>query len=146
MGHYANHLFNKDVPPQGIWNECYAEIARARSTMKEGNFAEAGKAILRARAALLEATGIFYRWRDGIQGAGTKMQVTIGVVAVALIFAAVAATVASAGAAGGGAAAAAQGTSATATVDGVTSLVTKADALLAEVATSSSGGIPRHPQ
>jgi hypothetical protein len=143
-GYWTNHLFNTDIPPQQIWTECFSEIAHARSTLKEGKFGESGKSIIRARAALLQATGIYYRWKAGIDGAGTQMQLAIGVAAVALIFAAAAATVASAGAAGAAgasAAGAAEGTSATAAVTRLGSLVTQADTLLVRVATTAPGGI-----
>lgn len=147
LGYWANHLFNKDVPPMAIWNECFGELAHARSTLREGKLGEAVKSTLRARAALIEATGIYYRWKDGIQGAGTKMQIAIGAVAVVLILSAApaaAATAASAGAAGASAAGAgaAEGTSAASTVTRLASLVAKADALATQAATSAGSAAP----
>jgi len=147
LGYWANHLFNEDVPPLAIWNECFSELAHARSTLKERKFGEAVIGIIRARSALIEATGIYYRWKDGIQGAGTKMQFAIGAVAVVLIFsaaAAAAATAASAGAAGASAAGvgASEGTSAASTVTRLASLVSKADALATQAATSAGSAAP----
>lgn len=141
FGFWTNHLFNKDAPPQGIWNNCFGAIAHARSTLKEGDFGGSGGSIIEARDALLKASGIYYRWRWGIEGAGTKMQITIGVVGVALIFAAAAATVATAAGASAAAAGAAEGSSATVTVEGLTSLVSKADTLLVRVVMTAEGGV-----
>ena len=138
-GYWTNHLFNSDVPPLAIWNQCFAEIAHARSTLKEGKFAESGRTIVRARAELLKATGVYYRWKSGIDGAGVKMQAAIGAVAVTLIFAAVAATVAAAGTAGA-AAAGAEGASATTSIEAATSALTKADTILARVVATAPGG------
>jgi hypothetical protein len=132
FGYWTNHLFNEDIPLQTIWLEAYGEIALARSTLTEGKLVDSAKAIVRARSALLKASGIYYRWKYGIDGAGTKMQIAIGAVAVTLIFAAAAATVASAGAGGA---------TALATVEELTSLVGRADTLLVRVVTTAPGGL-----
>ena len=128
-GYWTNHLFNKDVPPLGIWIQCSNELARARSTLKEGKFGESAKAILRARSELLKATGVYYRWKDGIAGAGTKMKVTIGAVAVALVLAAI-----------GAWALTPAEPEAVAAVNKVGALIDKADSLLSDVVTTAPGG------
>jgi len=128
-GYWTNHLFNTDVPPIAIWSQCFAELAHARSTLKEGKFGESGKSIVRARSELLKASGVYYRWKNGIAGAGTKMQITIGVVAVALMLAA----------AGAYFATAAEPT-AVAAVNKVGALIDTADSVLADVVTTAPGG------
>jgi len=65
----------------------------------------------------------------------------IGAATVTLTFAAAAATIASAGAAGAAGVGAAEGASATTTVEGLTSLISKADTLLVRVDTTAPGGL-----
>jgi len=128
-GYWTNHLFNTDVPPLAIWNQCFAEVAHARSALREGKFGESGKSIIRARSELLKASGVYYRWKNGIAGAGTKMQATIAVVAVALMLSA----------AGAYAASAAEPTAVTA-VNKVGALIDTADSVLSDVVTTAPGG------
>jgi hypothetical protein len=128
-GYWTNHLFNKDVPPITIWNQCFGDLAHARSTLREGKLGESAKSIVRARSQLLQASGIYYRWKDGIAGAGTRMQATIGVVAVALMLAA----------AGAYFATAAEPTAVTA-VNKVGTLIDTADSILSDVVTTAPGG------
>jgi hypothetical protein len=128
-GYWTNHLFNTDVPPITIWNQCFAELAHARSTLKEGKFGQSAKSIVRARSELLKATGVYYRWKNGIAGAGTKMQATIAVVAVALMLAATGAWLATE-----------EIPEAVAAVNKVGALVDTADSVLADVVTTAPGG------
>ena len=81
-GYWTNHLFNSDVPPTTIWNPCFSELEHARRLLREGKLAETAMSLITARSELLKATAIYYRWKNGIEGAGTKMQVAIGAVAV----------------------------------------------------------------
>ncbi len=137
-GYWTNHLFNSDVPPITIWNKCFAEVDHARSTLKEGKIGESMKTIVRARFALFEATSVYYRWKNGIEFAGTQMQAAIGAVAFILITSAVAATLITAG----GVSAAATGTAASSTtaVESLTSTLGKADAVFARVVATAAGG------
>jgi hypothetical protein len=128
-GYWTNHLFNTDVPPITIWSQCFAELAHARSTLKEGKFGESSKSILRARSELLKATGVYYRWKNGIAGAGTKMQATIVVVAAALMLAAAGACLATA-----------EVPEAVAAVNKVGTLIDTADSVLADVVSTAPGG------
>ena len=128
-GYWTNHLFNTDVPPITIWNQGFAELAHARSTLKEGKFGESAKSIIRARSELLKATGIYYRWKNGIAGAGTKMQATIGVVAAALMLAAAGAYFATA-----------SEPAAVTAINKVAALIDTADSVLSDVVTTAPGG------
>lgn len=134
FGYWTNHLFNTDPPPVLIWDNVFSNVYHARSLLKEGKLGEAGRSIVNARYALLQASGTYFRWKEGIEGAGVKMQFAIGAVAVTLILAATAATVATAAAG----AAAASG-SAVATVESVSALVTQADFALVRVVAAGTG-------
>jgi hypothetical protein len=126
-GFWTNRLFNADVPPLDIWSPAFVSLARGDRLLREGDLPKAYSTALRARGELLKATAIYLRWKEGIEGAGTKMQVAIGVVAVALILAATGAFLATATAAA----------PASASVGTVASLVTQGDALALRVAVSS---------
>lgn len=132
MGFWANHLYNTDVPPRVIWLNVTSALLHARSMLKEGNMKEAGRAIVDARAAYLQASAIYIKWKDGIDGAAKKMQVRIAEVSLALIVAAAAATAATALAAGSAAG------GATASVQSVTSAVIRADAAFTRVVLSDT--------
>lgn len=125
FGYWTNHLFNKDVPPQAIWNECFGQLAHARSTLREGKLTESAKTILQARSSLLKASGIYYRWKGGIVGAGQKMETAIELVAAAAILAfLLAPEIAEAN-----------------EVEKAVSILEKADDVLVRVVTTSEGGV-----
>jgi hypothetical protein len=128
IGYWTNHLFNTDVPSQMIWMKCTTELANARAALREGKLEDAARAAVRARAAMLEASGIYYRWKDGIDGAGVKMQVAIGVVALLIVAAVVAPS------------ALTKVAPEVESVEKVASLIDKADSLLVRVVTSTSEG------
>jgi hypothetical protein len=86
-GFWTNHLFNKDVPSLTIWNPSFGSALRSERLLHEGKLPEAYAAALQARAELMRAIAIYLRWKDGIQGAGTRMQIAIGAVAVAAVLA-----------------------------------------------------------
>jgi hypothetical protein len=138
-GFWTNRLFNIDVPPTMIWNPTFGAVASARRMIREGDAASAFREMLRARAELIRAAIVYRRWKDGIEGAGTKMQILIGAVAVTLVVAAVAAFVATpavAAASGAGATATAT-TEATVAIQNLTRLVSQSEAIAVRVATSS---------
>jgi len=140
MGFWVNHLYNTDVPPLAIWNNVTSMLLHARSMLKEGNMKEAGRAIVDARAAYFQASAIYTKWKDGIDGAAKKMQLRIAEVSLALILAAAAATAATALAASSAAG------GATASVQTATNAVIRADAaftrvLLSDTAAKAGGSI-----
>jgi hypothetical protein len=126
----APHSLICQCPPLDIWNPAFSSLATADRLVREGDLAKAAAMAVQARGNLLKATVVYRRWNDGIECAGTKMQATIGLVAAAVILAAVGAFVA------GPAAAPAE---ATASVQGLADLVAKGDALVVQVATESNG-------
>jgi hypothetical protein len=128
-GFWTNRLFNTDVPPLDIWTPAFSSLARAQRLLREGDMPKAYSTALRARGELLKASAVYLRWKDGIEGAGVKMQVAIGVVAVALILAATGAYLATAAAAPAGAAT---------SVQSLAQLVARGDALAVRVAVSSA--------
>lgn len=109
-GFWTNRLFNTDIPPTFIWNQAYAEMAATARFLHEGDAKRAMLSLLRARIHYLYALRRYVRWKDGVEGAGRKMQIAIGAVAVAAVVVAVGAFVlapAAASGAGAGASAAA---------------------------------------
>lgn len=132
IGFWTNRLFNTDVPPLDIWNPAFQSLTTANRMLRDGDLAQATAMAAQARGNLLKATVVYRRWKDGIELAGAKMQLTIGVVAVALIVAAV-------GAYAAGLAAATSGADATAAAGSLADLVAKGDGLALRVASEANG-------
>ena len=141
-GYWTNHLFNTDIPPTDIWAPVYSNIGYARRMVANGSLREAVKATFNARRSFVIASGIFRKWKDGIEIAGTKMQATIAVVAVAAILAAAAATAAAAAAGTAAASTGAASTSGAATAEAalvrVAALVEQGDAIVYRIATGAT--------
>jgi hypothetical protein len=112
IGFWTNRLFNSDPPELVIWDPTAAAVARARRALREDDLGEALAATLRAQGELSRAAAVYFRWKDGIEAAGTRMKILIGAVAATLILAAIAgfalAAAAPAEQAGAGAAASVQ--------------------------------------
>lgn len=125
-GFWTNRLFNKDVPLLSIWDQVHALLTRADAVLQAKKPEAALNALLQARRAYLAALADYTRWKDGIQGAATKMQIAIGVTAVAIVVAVVAPTVVARAAQG--ASSSASGAAATEqTLIRIADVVTKAD-------------------
>lgn len=141
FGYWTNHLFNTDPPALLIWDEVWTNLAHARSLIREGRVSEVGPSLVAARFGLMHATAVYFRWKDGIEGAGKKMQIAIGATAIAIVIAAAAATVASAAAGVAATADAAAGAAdAVATIEGVNSSLAQAETLMARIAVAGSAG------
>ena len=89
-GFWTNRLFNKDVPLLLIWNDAHSAVAAAQGALKRRDIVKALGHFIRARRAYLVALKQYTTWKDGIQGAGVKMQLAIGASAVAAVLAFVA--------------------------------------------------------
>ena len=96
LGFWTNQLFNAPIPELIIWNNAFARLESAGSAIRGRDVKRATLELYKARAHYLAALRKFTKWKDGIEGAGVKMQVAIGVTAVVLIGAAVAAFAATA--------------------------------------------------
>lgn len=98
-GFATNKLFNTLPPDTGIWNQATSTALFAQRLLREGKLTDAMAAAVDARFEFLLALKKFVDWKSGLvgdantMGAGTKMQIAIGVTAVAIALAAVGATV-----------------------------------------------------
>ena len=90
VGFVTNQLFNGEPPSILIWANPYSYCLHAGSELAAGNLKEGFASILRARFGYLGALKVYTTWKDGIEGAGTKMEVAIGAVSVAAVLAFVA--------------------------------------------------------
>jgi len=84
-GFWTNNLFNSKPPEIGIWLNSYSYILRSGTELSHGNLKQGAIAYFRARHHYLKALGAYSKWKDGIEGAGTKMQWAIGVSAVTVV-------------------------------------------------------------
>lgn len=130
FGFWTNRLFNKEPPELIIWVRPIPYLAAARRAIRQGQPASALRAVLQARRALTICARQYLTWREGIDGAGTKMQIAIGVVAAAAVIAFVAPTVLGAGAV--------EGSAEASQVVRIAEIVENADQVLARVETISS--------
>ncbi len=89
-GFWTNRLFNGPVPPPTIWANAFGALLAAQREIATGNVAQAYLAIRRAQLHLALAVGRYVRWKEGIEPAGTKAQVAIGLAGAAAIAAFVA--------------------------------------------------------
>jgi hypothetical protein len=124
-GFVTNELFNSPIPEMIIWSKAEQNLDAARNAIRMRSVKKATKDLFRARLHYLVALTKYTKWKDGLEAAGTKMQVAIGVTAVLLIGAAVAATAATAAAAAG-----AEATAAEATVVRIAATVQRADTVI----------------
>ena len=83
-GFWTNRLFNTDPPPMAIWNNAFGRLVAARTALVQRDVARAVQRLAEARAFLLDALRQFRTWKDGIDGAGVKMQWTIAATAIAI--------------------------------------------------------------
>jgi ribonuclease len=125
-GFVTNSLFNTPIPDLVIWNNAQARLDSALKAIQNRNVKTATKQLFFARAHYLAALRKFETWKGGIEAAGMKMQVAIGVTAVVLIGAAVGAFAATAVAADNAAIA----TAAEQTVVRVAATVQRADVVI----------------
>ena len=84
-GYWTNRLFNRDIPGIIIWNKAFVSMARAEACLKRKKLAEALSHLLEARIHYLAALKNYTNWKSGVEGAGVKMQVAIGAVAVVTV-------------------------------------------------------------
>jgi len=92
-GYWTNELFNKPTPQLLIWDNAHGRLVAAKREINAGRPEAALTELLYAHRHYLIALKWFLAWKAGIPGAGAKMQVAIGVTAVAVIVAVVAPTV-----------------------------------------------------
>lgn len=112
-GFATNALFNTQPPPLTIWTEGRNALSAARRALERRDLANATAWATIGRFHMLLALKRFTFWKDGLfgangqMGAGTKMQIAIGVTAVAIVLvfvtAALAAPLVADALAGGGA-------------------------------------------
>ena len=107
VGFWTNRLFNKEPPQITIWGNAYGRLLSTKGFINQQNIPRATAELAVARLYYLWAFKKYTSWKDGIEGAGAKMQVAIGATALALVFTAVAVYVAAAAATAGAATAAA---------------------------------------
>lgn len=98
FGFWTNRLFNKEPPPPLIWNNCYSRLLATKNLIAQQKIQTATAELAIARLHYLYAFKKYTSWKDGIEAAGGKMQVAIGVTALVLVFAAAAVYAAGAGA------------------------------------------------
>ena len=109
VGFWTNRLFNKDIPSTNIWTNTFGSLAAVDSSVTAGDIRRAVASLIRARRQFLLAQREYVAWKDGIEPAGQKAQIAIGVIALATIAAVVApAAIAAAGSETGATAAAEQ--------------------------------------
>jgi hypothetical protein len=128
VGYWVNHAFNTDPPPLMIWDNASLRLDAAGRALKKEDVAEASKQLLMARSFYLAALKRYMTWKEGIDPAGTRAQVAIGITAATAILAAVGAYAAAPAAAAGSAADATA--AATQTVTRIACVVEKADAVI----------------
>lgn len=128
-GFWTNRLFNSPPPQAVIWANASIRARAALTAAQNGNLKPANANYLRAQLEYKIAMKKYLFWKEGIDGAGTKMQFAIGGVAIALVAVAVTAfAVTAAGATAATTAAAEQ------TCVRVAATVARADAVLLRVA------------
>lgn len=88
-GYLTNRIFNSLPPPIEIWKETFNRVTAARQAINQRDLKKATKEAFMARAQYLFAMKKYRIWKDGIESAGTQMQIAIGVVAVMAVLAAV---------------------------------------------------------
>lgn len=89
-GYWTNQLFNGPVPPQTIWLNAFASLAAVDSSVRTGDVRRATASLIRGRREFLLAQRRYLIWKEGIEPAGRKAKIAIGVLAVAAIAAFVA--------------------------------------------------------
>jgi hypothetical protein len=102
-GYLTNKLFNSTPPTLEIWGKAIERLAAAKSALLQRDVKKATKEIFLARAQYLFALKKYAIWKNGIEGAGTNMQIAIGAVAAIIILTAIGAYVVAAPATAGGA-------------------------------------------
>jgi hypothetical protein len=89
-GFWTNRLFNREMPPPTIWINAFAALAAVNSSIQNRDVRRALANLIRARRQYLLAMRQYVAWKDGIETAGRKAQVTIGLIAIGTILAVVA--------------------------------------------------------
>ncbi|MEW2051680.1 hypothetical protein, partial [Streptomyces sp. NPDC005476] len=89
-GYWTNQLFNGPVPPQTIWLNAFASLSAVDSSVRAGDVRRATESLIRGRREFLLAQRRYVAWKEGIEPAGRKAKVAIGVLAIAAIAAFVA--------------------------------------------------------
>lgn len=90
VGFWTNRLFNKEIPPTAIWNNAWGALAAVGSSAASGDVRRALGSLIRARREFLLAQRQYLAWKEGLEPAGQKAQIAIGVIALAAIAAVVA--------------------------------------------------------
>lgn len=132
-GFWTNRLFNSPVPHMIIWSNVDTLIQSALVAAQNGNLKKANSQFLRAQLQYKIAMKKYLFWKEGIEGAGKKMQFAIGGVAVMLILTAVAAYALTAAAGAASTVSAAEQTSIR-----VAATIARADAVLLRVSIISA--------
>jgi hypothetical protein len=89
-GYWTNQLFNGPVPPQTIWLNAFASLAAVDSSVRARDVRRATESLIRGRREFLLAQRRYVAWKEGIEPAGRKAKVAIGVLAFTTIAAFVA--------------------------------------------------------
>lgn len=89
-GYWTNKLSHTYPPDLSIWNDASLALMRAKAAINAKQPEVAAIEIAHARRGYLKAMRTYLVWKDGLQGAATKMYVAIGAVAAAAIAAFVA--------------------------------------------------------
>jgi hypothetical protein len=89
-GFWTNRIFNKEPPLPLIWNNAYGRLLATKALLQQQNIPKATAELAIARLYYLWAFKKYSSWKDGIEAAGSKMQIAIGVTALVLVFTAVA--------------------------------------------------------
>jgi hypothetical protein len=89
IGYWTNRLYNTLPPDLAIWDNTLLRLKSAEKAIGMRDVKGATKQLVLARAYYLKALKQYVTWKDGLEGACTKMQVRIAVVAAGLIVTAV---------------------------------------------------------
>ena len=74
VGFWTNRLFNVDPPQVTVWLNAYSYVLRSGTELSHGKLKEGAVNYFKARYNFLKALKAYTKWKDGIEGAGTKMQ------------------------------------------------------------------------
>jgi hypothetical protein len=90
VGYWTNQLYNTQPPPLTIWINAYNHLSGALIAIEQRDIKRAMRELIQARRAYLVALKRYLNWKEGLQGAATKMQWTIAGTAVLIVAAVVA--------------------------------------------------------
>jgi hypothetical protein len=139
-GFVTNAVFNSDKPQTVIWNNAFARLLAVKRHLKNRDVAKATAEMMIARLWYLYAMNKYSVWKDGIEGAGKKMQIAIGVTAALIVVAAGVAYLATPAAAGAAATGTTSATAAQQTLARIAASCTEAERVfrIADAATKEA--------